>query len=324
MIMKCLLIVLFLLIFSAVCYATVDDKVDLNKMSIKQLNELPKDKIENIPAVPLMTKMLSEDKNFKKLNKVAPQTFVVGLIEIALNNLKFYYQNPTGIENNNLTEAIKKFQASLGKPPTGILSTGEFSILMGNQDLVIPQKITLPGFSEKPSVYRGYGYVSAEGTWTIIDENIAYPIQISKIRCIKAEKVCIEANSYVATFNDNSKMLYVEIEDYYITKWNDEEVTADTSGGCRVATLIINTKEKEVTSITRNYNESACEITPGKSFPKLDKPRISRLVGGYEISRDYDLKQGEKRSKAFNPEYMKAVKLLFPSGKPTISSSPSQ
>src|SRR3990167_9923001 len=321
---KKILTVLIVIFAMSACYGEVNDNIDIEKMTIKQLNELPKDKIENLPAVPLMTKIFSEDKDFEKHNKISQQKFIIGMIELALNYLKFYYQNPTGIENSHLTDAIKKFQMSIGKPGTGVLTAGEFSILMNNKDLVMPDGIDLPGFTGAPSVYRSGGYVSAEGTWIIVGENIAYPIQISKIRCIKDEKTCIEANAYIATFGDNSRMLNVELEDYYITKWDDEEVTADTSGGCRVATLIINTKQKEVSSITRNYNESECEIIPGKSIPKLEKPRVSRLVGGYDVSKEYNLKQGERRSKVFNPEYMKAVRSLFPSDKPTIISSPQQ
>jgi hypothetical protein len=105
-------------------------------------------------------------------------------------------------------------------------------------------------------------------------------------------------------------MLNVEINDYYITKWDNEEITADTAGGCRVATLIINTKLKEVSSITRNHNDAECEILPGKSMPKLDKPRVSRLIGGYSISRDYYNKQTKERLKVYSPEYSAAIEKL--------------
>jgi hypothetical protein len=137
---------------------------------------------------------------------------------------------------------------------------------------------------EKSAVY-------VTGTWVIVGELIADPINLSKIRCIKEDRVCKEIWAYIY---DNKQLDFDENE-WTITNWTKNEITAsDDSSACRSLTLTINFATNEVIKVTRNGGTvpEACRAAISIVKP-LAKPTISRLVS------PYDAMKADPRSSAF-------------------------
>lgn len=98
----------------------------LNNPDAKNLKKLSHETLKKMPAIPVLIEFYSDEN--KNLDKNKSKKIVITLIEMALNDLKFYYQNPTGSESDTLNNSIKNFQIAIGGKPTGILNGEEFEM----------------------------------------------------------------------------------------------------------------------------------------------------------------------------------------------------
>src|SRR5262249_11546474 len=131
------------------------------------------------------------------------------------------------------------------------------------------------------------------GTFQMLDEQDAFPVNHVKVECVQQEGYCrldeIDvgfpkeedfAPDFTIYRNDNER--------YKITNWTDDVVEADSEVSpmvdkpCRNTKLQLNFKAKEYYMITTNAGEKGCEIF-GQKIGKLEKPRISRIVDGEKL-----------------------------------------
>ena len=218
-----------------------------------------------------------------------------------LDNLK--YPNAFSDTEN----AIKLFQEDLGDEPTGVLSIGQLYQLGKREEFVTLARaqvhpITV-GLSATKDEYID-GYASVQGTWTIIDDRIAFPLNKVSISCNREELRCEEKiinvqdkADYNSTLEDFGSTIFVNTEEasYRIIDWSSDEIIAKPlpgEGGCRSTTLTLNFATEEFISTTTNRNTDQPECTKWK----LEQPRISKIVNGYPQFSERDKR---KRDEAF-------------------------
>jgi hypothetical protein len=214
------------------------------------------------------------------------------LFSMQLNTLMY-----PGIANYKL--AVKQYQKDLGDKDTGILTVSQISKLEKRSDF---QKISRVFFPDQHSSYKAKTSASVHGTMMIHDENIAYPVNHTKITCYKSDNYCELKQLYLIfpkpdSWGANFHVMEDGTEFFDITRWGENTIDAlpsDPSSSCRKTSLNLNFKTKEFYQITRNGDKD-CEIN-GVRFPELEKPRIAQIVDGENI---------------FNAEFSKLKKMAF-------------
>lgn len=186
---------------------------------------------------------------------------------------------------HNYTAAVKAFQTDLGDKPTGILTVWQIHSLEQRAQM---QQIATVAFPQQFSSFKTDDYATVQGTVTLIDEQIAWPINHVKVTCFKRDKECRvdqinlllpDEKSWAQTYT----VMY-DTESYEISQWGQDSVDASfkqTPNACRTTALNFNFKTKEFFYITRNAGGD-CEFM-GTKFDRLPKPRIAKIVDGSNI-----------------------------------------
>jgi hypothetical protein len=95
------------------------------------------------------------------------------------------------------------------------------------------QPIALPP-SHFFDIFWDSGYVSAKGTWAILNEKIAWPEQTAEIQGSKDAGTCMEATA-IGSRSGGSPQPSVDIEIYEIECWDQPEIVAKprpSEAGC--------------------------------------------------------------------------------------------
>lgn len=182
--------------------------------------------------------------------------------------------------------AILAFQKDLGDPSTGVLTVWQIHQLEYRSGL---QKLANVGFPDSFSSRKTTDYGVVEGTVTILDDKIAWPINHHKIKCFKTDNTCEVQQIMLDLPHDKSwaqqyQVMIGNTEYYNVTRWTDDTIDAEYPSepdSCRTVSLNLNFKTKEFFFITKNAG-GKCEIL-GMTFEKLAKPRISQVVDGKKI-----------------------------------------
>lgn len=183
--------------------------------------------------------------------------------------------------------ATKAFQSDLGEKPTGRLTVWQLDELGYRASR---QKMTYVGFFSFDFggvVTETYARVS--GTVEIIDDRIAHPINHVRIECEKSSSSCTyrqialtlpDRNSWSQSYHVGE----VADEIYLVTRWENEQIDAIPmdQGTCRINQLSLNFASKEFFEIAKNAGGD-CTLANGETLPKLEKPRISRIIDGQDI-----------------------------------------
>lgn len=195
--------------------------------------------------------------------------------------------------------AVRAFQADLGDPPSGVLTVYQIYQLEYRSDL---QKLTNIGFPDGFYSSKTADLGMVEGTVTILDDRIAWPVNQHRITCFKSSNTCEVQQVALAFPNDKSWVqqyqLMIDSTEYYnVTRWADDTIDAEYPSkrdSCRSVSLSLNFRTKEFFFITKNAG-GKCEIL-GTPIEKLAKPRISQVVEGNKI---------------FDQEFRKIKKIAF-------------
>lgn len=193
-----------------------------------------------------------------------------------------------GIHDYNA--AIKSFQADLGDEPIGILTVWQIHNLEQRSDMQSLRQVLFP---DQFSSFKTDDSASIQGTITLIDEKIAWPINHVKSNCYKTQNYCeLDQIQIIVpddkSWGENYQVLENNKEIYNITRWDQDSIDAEDAGktadSCRTTSLNLNFKTKEFYFITRNAGGN-CEVLPFK-LNKLPKPRIAQIVDGSNIIRE--------------------------------------
>ncbi|MCD1620637.1 hypothetical protein ACFSDD_07295 [Salipiger marinus] len=184
--------------------------------------------------------------------------------------------------------AKRAFQADLGEEATGKLTVWQIHSLGYRASRVNMTSVSFFPFDFGGTMSENVAFV--KGTLEIIDEKIAYPINHVDIKCRRNEGTC-EYRQIALTLPDENSWVqsyYVgEIADeiYRITRWEGQLIDAVplNNSACRTNQLILNFETQEFFEVARNNTAGDCETMLGMTLPRLEKPRVSRIVDGREI-----------------------------------------
>lgn len=182
--------------------------------------------------------------------------------------------------------AVIAFQADLKDPQTGVLTVYQIHQLEERSDF---QKLAHVAFPSGFYSSKTADYGAVDGTVTLLDERIAWPINHHKIKCFKSENTCEVQQVMLVLPEEKSwaKQYQVMIDNteyYTITRWANDTIDAEYPSkpdSCRTVSLSLNFKTKEFFFITKNAG-GKCEFL-GKSIERLAKPRIAQVVEGQKI-----------------------------------------
>ena len=184
--------------------------------------------------------------------------------------------------------AKRAFQEDLGEEPTGALTVWQIHSLGYRASRVNMTSVSFFPFDFGGTMTENWAFV--KGTVEIIDEKIAYPINHVDIECSRNEGTC-EYRQIALTLPDENSWVQSyhvgEIADdtYRITRWEGQLIDAVplNNSACRTTQLSLNFETKEFFEIARNNTAGDCETMLGVTLPRLEKPRVSRIVDGREI-----------------------------------------
>jgi hypothetical protein len=184
--------------------------------------------------------------------------------------------------------AQRAFQADLGELPSGTLTVWQIHTLGYRASRVNMTSVSFFPFDFGGTMSGDWAFV--KGTLEIIDEKIAYPVNHVDIECGRASGTC-EYRQIALTLPDENSWVQSyhvgEIADevYQITRWDGQSIDAVpmNSTGCRINQLSLNFETQEFFEIARNNTSGDCETMLGVTIPRLEKPRVSRIVDGQQI-----------------------------------------
>lgn len=196
--------------------------------------------------------------------------------------------------------AVASFQKDLGDKQTGNLTV--WQIYQLNYRSTLQNK-------SAPSIYHSFTSTNTPdaafvtGTMTIIDDKIAWPMNLVKLRCFKSDSYCTLDEVDIVDpkeneFSQDFSVIWSDPLYYKITTWSDDAIQAQYEApkdACRSTTMELNFKTKEYYLITKNTG-NPCEVL-GQKLEHLKKPRISQLVDGEKI---FASENENFRQKTFN------------------------
>ena len=255
--------ILALLFGSAVSSAVHGDDAAVRKYrdyTPEQIRQLSKEKLSS--DVPMMYTMAAQ----RGLSLGSELMF-----GMELNQLMY-----PGLHDYNA--AVKAFQTDLADKPTGVLTVWQIHQLEQRSAM---QKLTTIGFPDQYSSFITDSYAVVQGTMIIIDDKIAWPINHSRVSCVKSEGTCSFEQIILALPDDKSWAQMYQVsqntkDTYEIARWDDNNIESHplgTNQDCRNTSLSFNFKTKEFYSITRNAGGD-CKLPLGGELERL--PETSR------------------------------------------------
>jgi hypothetical protein len=184
--------------------------------------------------------------------------------------------------------ARRAFQSDLGEEPTGALTVWQIHLLGYRASRVNMTSVSFFPYDFGGKMINDWAII--KGTVEIIDEKIAYPINHVNIECSRNEGTC-EYRQIALTLPDENSWVQSyhvgEIADdtYRITRWEGQLIDAVplNNSACRTTQLSLNFETQEFFEIARNNSAGDCETMLGVTLPRLERPRVSRIVDGREI-----------------------------------------
>lgn len=243
--------------------------------AVKKFRNFTPDQVKNLPKKVL-------DSELPVMYSIAAGRGLAKGIEtvfaMELNSLMY-----PGIGNYEL--AVKQFQKDLGDPDTGVLTVWQIHQLQQRSE---KQKLARVLFPTQFTSYKNDISAGVTGTLTLLDENIAWPINQATLKCYKKDAYCEFDQISLAVPNETSWAQNYQVmkhgrEIFTITRWAGDVIDANqnSDNDCRILSLNLNFKTKEFYYNTRN-GTGDCSFM-GKAVPKLSKPRVAQFVEGEKI-----------------------------------------
>ncbi|WP_296096989.1 hypothetical protein [uncultured Agrobacterium sp.] len=184
--------------------------------------------------------------------------------------------------------AKRAFQTDLGQVVTGDLTVGQINELSYRSERIKLQPVNFFSYGYSHSINENYA--ALRGTVQIIDEKIAYPVNYVTVKCHKAEGYCSynqvaltlpDRNSWAQTYS----VMEVADEFYKITRWEGKQIDATpfTVNRCRTNRLTFNFESEEFFEVATNNSARDCETELGVTIPRLQQPRVSKIIDGTQL-----------------------------------------
>lgn len=273
----------------------------IEQMTDEEVATLPKEVIDNLPAIDFL---IRQDSAWAKEKKQKPDSRrPIFEIEFMLSELKYYSSVPSGTVNGNLTEAVKKYQRKIGADPAGVLLVKQYNQLLLDYRKIKPPAVLPLG---RKMVYGTSDFVVAKGTWVFRGDQQAHPIQLSRIECIRTVGVCTH-NQAVVQYAGLGDYLDLMDETFKITKWSVDEIVAENSTPkCVSYTLTIAIRTQDVHQFRRSKG------TTDESCKGIaEKPLILDLVDPHNVGGPFYKRLEKERLGVLNPEYAEHLREYY-------------
>jgi len=183
-------------------------------------------------------------------------------------------------------DLIIVLQEQMGVPPTGVLTTEQFSRLQEASRYVDGDFIGLPG---KQVFMVDKDGVSASGTGTTDASpcsgragagcDIGHPINFVRIFCFRPRGVC---ERWVADFDLKERFLFLDFgTEYEIDSWTSSRVTAREQTPCATFLMTIDVQGKQATIVTVPQPD----LPSCSGWRPPDRPSTWKLVDGLPIAQ---------------------------------------
>jgi hypothetical protein len=259
--------------------AVGQDVPALDRMTLDQINALSPEQVRVAPVRKLLMKSGAE-------MTPAASDLVLGSM---LAMLQYDVHAADGFTADELQLATAAFQSDLGQPSTGEMTVAQFEELGRRLNEVNATPVYVLG--QEPTVHISKDFGIADGTWQIIGDTIAFPINRVNIECFRQFGHCFVSRAHVdvgtgstSTPLKGSYSLHLATELHLVTSWTATEISMEGGGDCRRTTITMNANSGEVVELTRNNTKGECEGIP---LPKLDQPRVARFVHSFRTSYDF-------------------------------------
>ena len=180
-----------------------------------------------------------------------------------------------GKMDDKTRRALQEYQRYNTLPVTGAIDCETFIVLTDNIESLERQLVFLP-----PYIFFGdTQFVMAQGTWTLVNDEQAWPLQTTTIHCHRKWNHCIESTAIVA----DGERLSLELNYYEVERWDNLEIVTKPRGlACVRYTLRLSLSQRTVTGLRMTKPAAeGCEFI-GKQDIQL------RLDNGTEIWRELD------------------------------------
>lgn len=311
------IVIIYLLIFLKPIYTEILSTVEYKKLNNefkqlteKDLNKTPKEKLElfkNYIHIEDMMKILLGEQFSQTLPIAIKSMMGEFLWPVDLKNFKSLKDDNLFIESwTKLEIQIPDFIND------GIMSLNEFSILNNAKNLKNETKLFIS--SQAKAIRLNSGRYSIEGTFEIIGENIAYPINKSSFTFDKKTMLCTQEiiRFHTPKINENfdSIMFHEHTEYHNIISWHENIITAQSKDENRLVTITLKINKNELTEITEDLNEHGAKIN-GTTLPRLKEPRISRLINSHVATKKHYDKKNEYVRRFINKAVLDKYKDIF-------------
>jgi len=194
------------------------------------------------------------------------------LAQLLLGRLGYGVGPYNGVLDEKTNNALREYQKLRNLPITGNpLSFESFEQIKKDTDLVDYSPATLPPLHVFLDFWES-GYVSAKGTWVLINEKMAEPEQTTHLQCFRERHMCIGATANVSG-EGGKKIVSVDADVYEIERWDDHEIVTkprETSGRCVRYVLKFNRVQKSVTGLRSTIStEGPCKAIEAKELHML-------------------------------------------------------
>ncbi|MDA7430194.1 hypothetical protein PGB28_17160 [Primorskyibacter aestuariivivens] len=212
--------------------------------------------------------------------------------------------------------AKRAFQEDLGEEPTGDLTVWQIHTLGYRSSRVNMTSVSFFPLDFGGTMIENWAFL--KGTVEIIDEKIAYPINHVDIECSRSRGTCDYRQIALTLPDENSWVQSYHVgeiadEVYQITRWEGQSIDAVpmNATGCRINQLSLNFETQEFFEIARNNTAGDCDTMLGGTIPRLEKPRVSRIVDGREIISAEFSAISEETFSFFSSEFRNRVETLI-------------
>jgi hypothetical protein len=211
---------------------------------------------------------------------------------------------------NDFKNAVIQFQTDINEKATGTLTVGQLVELSHRAKL---QEVTIPDLSAQLSDNNLGQAAFISGALELIGAPISNPINKTDIQCFKQTKHCefsqisVTLPNISESGNTAASITSYPTEHFPVISWSDNNIETGPSdaNACRLRSLSLNFETNEYFYITKNGSrKEGCDL-----LPKLDGPRIARIVDGDDVlrqqRRQLSLRKMEVLSSSFQQEFAK-------------------
>lgn len=223
--------------------------------------------------------------------------------EILLGRMGYGVGPFDGVLSESDQQKLRAYEEKRGLPVTGDpLSFRTMEQVSKDLNALDYSPVSLPNLFVYLSDWDE-GYVSANGTWALVNETQAIPEQAVTLECFRESRVCAEATALIMRTLDTPGVS-VDIDWYDIERWDDKEiVTKPKEFGCTRYIRRINRIQKSVTGVRSTIStEGSCKGMEAKDL-------FMTLADGVKVYSQLLEKQRKNSQKLLliTPEAAKAL-----------------